>query len=355
MGSDFLGGLAMTGVALVGIGNWGANWLRTLATLPDASLRWACDLNAALLAKAKSDHPTVRPTANLNDLIDDPETLGIVIASTAPTHFMLAKRALEGGKDVMVEKPMALTMADAAELTRIADHNNRVLMVGHLMEYHPAIQTLRTLIDSGELGEIRRIESRRSNHGVLRTDENAWWSLAPHDLSMAVRLMGDWPTSIACDGQNIVQKKVADVVGGTLRFSGGRMVRIDVSWHDPAKVRELKLYGTKKWAVFNDMLPWDRKVIVYDRGFDVDTTGTVPRISARRGAESALPLPNTEPLVSEARHFIQCIRTRARPISDGLSGTGIVALLEAGQTSLDAGREIALAYPPTSTGMRKAG
>ncbi|HEX3147826.1 MAG TPA: Gfo/Idh/MocA family oxidoreductase [Gemmataceae bacterium] len=345
----------MTGIALVGIGNWGANWLRTLATLPEASLRWVCDLNADLLAKAKTDYPDVRPTSNLNDLIDDPETLGIVIASNAPTHFALAKRALEGGKDVMVEKPMALTTADAAELVRIADDNDRMLMVGHLLEYHPAIQSLRKLIDSSELGEIRRIESRRSNHGVLRTDENAWWSLAPHDLSMAVRLMGDWPISVACEGQNIVQSHIADVVGGTLRFPGGRMARIDVSWHDPAKVRELKIYGTKKWAVFNDMLPWDRKVIVYDRGFDVDSSGPKRRITARRGAEIALPLPNTEPLIAEARHFVECIRTRNRPVSDGRSGIGIVAILEAGQASLETGREVVLANPESTIGLRKAG
>jgi predicted dehydrogenase len=340
----------MTGVGLVGVGNWGSNWLRTLATLPEADLRWACDLNPALLSKVNADYPAVRTTRSLDDLLRDPETRGIVIASTAPTHFVLAKRALEAGKDVMVEKPMALTTADAGELARVADAGGRVLMVGHLMEYHPAIRTLRGLIDSGELGEIRRIESRRSNHGVLRTDENAWWSLAPHDISMAVRLMGDGPTTVLCEGQNIVQKHVADVVGGTLRFPGGRIARIDVSWHDPAKVRELKLYGTKKWAVFNDMLPWDRKVVVYDRGFDVDAGG---KVTTRRGAETPLPLEQTEPLIAEARHFIDCIRTRARPISDRRSGTGIVAILEAGQASLDSGREMAVTVPPA--GLRIAG
>jgi predicted dehydrogenase len=342
----------MIGVGLVGVGNWGANWLRTLAKLPEAELRWACDLNPALLAKINADYPEVRSTNSLDDLLRDPATPGIVIASTAPTHFMLAKRALAAGKDVMVEKPMALTAADAAELTRLADANDRVLMVGHLMEYHPAITTLRHLIDSGELGEIRRIESRRSNHGVLRTDENAWWSLAPHDISMAVRLMGDWPTTVLCEGQNIVQSLVADVVGGAIKFAGNRVARIDVSWHDPAKVRELKLYGTKKWAVFNDMLPWDRKVIVYDRGFDVDVSGAKPRITARRGGETALPLDQTEPLVAEARHFVECVRTRTRPISDGRSGTGVVAILEAGQASLEAGREIPVA---AGSGLRIAG
>ena len=340
----------MTGVGLVGVGNWGANWLRTLATLPEADLRWACDLSPTLLSRINADFPAVRTTQSLDDLLHDPATLGVVIASTAPTHFALAERALEAGKDVMVEKPMALTTAEAAELARMAEVGGRVLMVGHLMEYHPGILALRKLVEGGGLGEVRRIESRRSNHGVLRTDENAWWSLAPHDISMAVRLMGDWPTSVLCEGQNIVQRHVADVVGGTLRFPGGRVARVDVSWHDPAKVRELKLYGTKKWTVFNDMLPWDRKVVVYDRGFDVDAGG---KITIRRGAETALPLDQTEPLVAEARHVIDCIRTRSRPISDGQSGTGVVAILEAGQASLDAGREMPVAAP--ATGLRRAG
>jgi predicted dehydrogenase len=340
----------MTGVGLVGVGNWGANWLRTLASLPEADLRWACDLNPGHLAKVRAEYPAIRTTKSLDDLIFDPETRGIVIASTAPTHFVLAKRALEAGKDVMVEKPMALTTAEAADLARVADAEDRILMVGHLMDYHPAIRALRDLIDGSELGEVRRIESRRSNHGVLRTDENAWWSLAPHDISMAVRLMGDWPTTVLCEGQNIVQKHVADVVGGALKFPGNRVARIDVSWHDPAKVRELKLYGTKKWAVFNDMLPWDRKVVVYDRGFDVDVAG---KIATRRGNEIPLPLIQTEPLITEARHFLECIQTRRRPISDGRSGTGIVAILEAGQVSLEAGREVPVTVP--TTGLRIAG
>jgi len=339
----------MTGVGLVGVGNWGANWLRTLATLPEAELRWACDLNPTLLSRINADYPAVRTTQSLDELLRDPATPGVVIASTAPTHFALAKRALAAGKDVMVEKPMALTTAEAAELARLAEAGGQILMVGHLMEYHPGILALRKLVDSGELGTVRRIESRRSNHGVLRTDENAWWSLAPHDISMAVRLMGHWPTTVLCEGQNIVQKHVADVVGGTLRFPGGRIARIDVSWHDPAKVRELKLYGTKKWAVFNDMLPWDRKVVVYDRGFDVDAGG---KIAIRRGAETALPLDQTEPLVAEARHFVECVRTRTRPTSDGQSGTGVVAILEAGQLSLEAGREMPVNAPPT--GLRLA-
>jgi predicted dehydrogenase len=333
----------MTGIGLVGVGKWGENWLRTLASAPDISLRWCCDLNESLLAKVRQRYPHVPTTGSFDDLLRDPATEGVVIASIAPTHFPLAKKALEAGKHVLVEKPMTLTSTDAAELNRLAERNRRVLMVGHLMEYHAAIPAIRRLIDAGEIGEVRRIECRRINHGILRQDENVWWSFAPHDLSIALRLMGDWPSAVRCEGQCIVQPHVADVVGGTLTFPGGRVARIDVSWHDPVKVRELLVYGSKKWVVFNDMFPWDRKVVVYDSGFDVNPTAPQQqRITMRQGGSTALALDPTEPLAVEARHFAECIRKNARPLSDGYSGSAVVTLLELGQKSLEAGREVAV-------------
>ncbi|HVK08153.1 MAG TPA: Gfo/Idh/MocA family oxidoreductase, partial [Gemmataceae bacterium] len=320
----------MVGVALVGAGNWGANWLRTLAALPGADLRWCCDLDPALRQSIVNRYPAVRPTADLDDLLRDPDVKGVVIAAPAPTHAKLAHRALAAGKDVLVEKPMALTAAEAIDLARAADAGQRVLMVGHLMEYHPALPALRRMIDDGTVGAVRRIESRRSNHGVLRTDENAWWSLAPHDISMALRLMGDWPAAVRCDGQCVVQPAVADVVGAAIRFPGDRVARIDVSWHDMTKVRQLKLYGTRRWVLFDDMQPWERKVTAYDRGFDVTPAG----VRTRAGAAEVVPLDPTEPLVAEARHFVECVRTRARPLSDGWAGAAVVAVLEVGQESL---------------------
>jgi predicted dehydrogenase len=340
----------MTGLALVGAGKWGGNWLRTLASLPEVNLRWVCDLNAELLAKVRQTYPNVSTTSRFDDLLADPETDGVVVASIAPTHFPLGKKALGAGKHVLVEKPMTLTAADAAELNRVASRAGRVLMVGHLMEYHPAIPAIRKLIRSGELGEVRRIESRRTNHGTLRTDENVWWSFAPHDISMAVRLMGEWPAAVRCEGQGIVQPHVADVVGGTLRFPGNRIAKVDVSWHDAAKVRELKVYGTKKWVVFDDALPLDRKVLVHDRGFDV---GPDRRITMRQGATEPLVLDATEPLVAEARHFVECIRTGAAPLSDGEAGAAVVSVLEYGQRSLETGVEVSIPRPG-ETAVRRA-
>ncbi|HVK09020.1 MAG TPA: Gfo/Idh/MocA family oxidoreductase, partial [Gemmataceae bacterium] len=295
-----------------------------------------------LLASVRDKYADVETTTNYDDLLRDPTVQGVVLATIAPTHHGMARRALEAGKHVLVEKPMTLTLADAHDLQAVAAARGRVLMVGHLMEYHPAIPAIKGLIDAGELGEVTRIESRRLNHGTLRTDENAWWSFAPHDVSIALRLMGEWPTSVHCDGQNIVQPHVADAVNGVLRFPGGRVARIDVSWHDMTKTRELKVFGTKKWVLFDDTLPWDRKVIVHDRGFDVAGPG---RIGMRQKGETALALDQTDALVVEARHFVECVRTGARPLSDGESGAGVVAVLECGQRSLDERREVSVARP----------
>jgi predicted dehydrogenase len=336
----------MTGIGLVGAGKWGANWLRTLAALPEARLRWCCDLNEALLSKIRQQYSQVPTTSDFDDLLRDPDTQGVVIASIAPSHFPLAKRALDAGKHVLVEKPMTLTTADAVELTRIAARAGRILMVGHLMEYHPALPAIRRLIETGELGDVQRVESRRANHGTLRTDENVWWSFAPHDVSLALRIMGDWPESVRCEGQCIVQPQIHDVVGSTLKFSGGRVVRIDVSWHDPGKVRELKVYGTKKWVVFDDLLPWDRKVVVHDRGFDVNPTAVpTQRVVMRQGASVPLALDVVEPLAAEARHFVDCILHNRVPLSDGHAGAGVVSVLEFGQRSLDSGREVVIPRP----------
>lgn len=345
----------MTGLGLVGAGKWGGNWLRTLAGMPEVDLRWCCDLNDNLLARVQQTYPNVPTTTTFDDLLRDPACEGVVIASIAPTHFPLAKKALEAGKHVLVEKPMTLTTADAAKLNRVAVRSGRTLMVGHLMEYHPAIPAIRRLIQSGDLGEVRRIESRRTNHGTLRTDENVWWSFAPHDISIAVRLMGDWPEAVSCEGQCLVQPRVADVVGATLRFPGGRIARIEVSWHDPAKVRELKVYGSQKWVVFDDTLPWDRKVLVHDRGFDM-TPEAPPkqRITMRQGDSQALTLDETEPLVAEARHFVECIRSGSKPLSDGGSGAAVVSVLEYGQKSLDASREVLIPRPESDRPVHRA-
>jgi predicted dehydrogenase len=340
----------MTGIGMVGAGKWGGNWVRTLSSLPEVNLRWVCDLNEELLRKIKEQYPNVQTTTSYDELLDDPATEGIVLATIAPTHFNLGKRAIEAGKHVLVEKPMTLTTTDAVELNRIAHAHRRILMVGHLMEYHPAIPAIKQLIDSGAIGEITGIECTRRNLGTVRTDENAWWSFAPHDISIALRLMGEWPSAVMCFGQQMTQPNIADSVVAALTFPNGRKATVDVSWHSITKVRLLTVYGTKKWIVFDDMQKPDNQVRLYDTGFEVQNK----RVTMRNNGYEILPVDGTQALILEAKHFAECIRTNTRPLSDGESGAAVVSVLEYGQQSMDQRREVSIPRPDFNGASRKA-
>lgn len=331
----------MTRVAVIGAGRWGSNWVRTMANLPGAELRWICDVNEQTLDKAAVQHPNIRTTTSLEDLWQDDSLDAVVIATIAPTHFEVAKQAIQAGKHVLVEKPMTLTTAEADELTRLAGVRGRVLMVGHLLEYHPAILYLKDMIDSGDLGEVYYIYSQRLNLGTVRRDENAWWSLAPHDISVACRLLGEAPLTVQCRGQNVVQSCVEDVVFGTLQFPRGRLAHIHVSWLDPHKTRKLTVVGSKRMVVFDDTLP-SYKVTVYDKGFSLNDEydSYAQWISYHQGDVVHPNISGTEPLKQEASHFLECIEHRLIPLSDGESGRQVVSVLEHGQKSLELGGEV---------------
>jgi predicted dehydrogenase len=332
----------MTSLAMVGVGNWGGNWVRTLAKMPGVELRWCCDLNESLLQSIREKHPGVRTTSNFDDLLEDPIVEGVVLATIAPTHFDLARRALQAGKHVMVEKPMTLSTFDAIRLNEIAAKSRRTLMVGHLLEYHSAILRIRSMIDAGELGEVLYLYSQRLNLGKVRTDENAWWSLAPHDISVALRLFGTTPFSIMCRGQNMVQKNIADVVFAAMEFPGGKLAHVHVSWLDPTKTRKLVVVGSRKMVIFDDTLAVN-KLAVHDKGFKLHTRpGVKLEVTTSEGACNYPQLDPTEPLFREAGHFVECIRTGRRPISDGESGATVVAVLEYGQRSLYTGAPVAI-------------
>jgi predicted dehydrogenase len=329
----------MTNVGMIGAGRWGGNWIRTLAGLPNTQLRWVCDVSPASLERVRQQFPHVKTTTRLDDLLEDVTLDGIVIATIAPTHFDVARKALWAGKHVMVEKPMTLTTADAIELTGLAHRLHRVLMVGHLLEYHPIIRHIRGMIESGELGEVSYLYQQRLNLGTIRADENAWWSLAPHDISVANRLLGAAPISVQCRGQNIVNPNVADVVFAALEYPGGKLAHVHVSWLDPQKSRKLVVVGSRKMVIFDDTA--EQKLVVTDKGFE--KAGEI--ITLRQGESVAPKLGAAEPLALEAQHFVDCIRTGARPISDGEAGTQVVSVLEHGQRSLDRGGAI-VAIPP---------
>jgi predicted dehydrogenase len=322
--------ISMTTIGMLGAGRWGGNWIRTLAALPGTQLRWVCDVSPAPLERVRQQFAHVQTTARLEDLLEDPSLDGIVIATIATAHFNVARKVLLAGKHVMVEKPMTLSTRDAVELTELANRLHRVLMVGHLLEYHPVIRHLRGLIESGDLGDVYYLYQQRLNLGTIRADENAWWSLAPHDISVANRLLGDAPVSVQCRGQSVVNANIADVVFATLEYPGGKLAHVHVSWLDPHKCRKLVVVGSRKMAVFDDAA--DPKLMLLDKGFHKN--GTI--VTLRQGGTEQ-PKLDGEPLALEAQHFVDCIRTGNRPISDGEAGVSVVSVLEYGQRSLDQG------------------
>jgi predicted dehydrogenase len=322
-------------VAVVGVGGWGKNLARNSAQMPEANLRYVCDLDAKKLEQAARQYPGTRATRDFGDLLTDPELQAVVVATTAPSHFKLCKLALEAGKDVYVEKPMVLSSSDARELIRLADSLGRVLMVGHLLEYHPVVTRLREMIAAGELGRVYYVYSQRLNLGTVREDENALWNFAPHDISSILYMLGKEPTDVSARGQGYLNKSVEDTVFATLNFGGEAMAHIHVSWLDPHKTRKITIVGSRKMAVFDDLEP-NEKLRIYDKGAQVNTEyDSFAEYVALRFGDIVMPyIKLTEPLRLECLHFLDCVRTRKRPVSDGRDGLRVVSVLEAAQQSL---------------------
>jgi len=323
-------------VGVVGYGYWGPNLVRNLARLEDADLVAACDVSERNLARLKAAHPGVPTTTDLDEMLDGTHVDAVVIATSAPTHFAIAKRALEAGKHCFVEKPLTLTSADAEALVALADERGLTLMVGHLMEYHSAINHIRDCIASGELGDVLYLYAQRLNLGKVRTEENAFWSLAPHDVSIVLYLLGEAPDSVSANGAAYINAGVQDTVFANLHFPSGRMANIHVSWLDPHKVRKFTIVGTKKMLVFDDMQ--SEKVWIYDKGVEpAEALGYGEDLALRFGAVTAPFIKMSEPLATEVGHFVECCRTGATPRSDGRDGLRVVRVLEAVDASMAAG------------------
>jgi len=315
-------------VALLGCGYWGKNLARNFHEL--RALSCVCDPSEAGRATASAIADGVQTTDQFETVFRDSEIDAVAIATPAPSHFELAARALMAGKDVFVEKPMTLHADEADQLQELAREQQRVLMVGHLMEYHPAVQHLREAITGGEFGEVRYLISNRLNFGIVRTAENAWWSLAPHDISVILRLMGGLPESVTCHGGSFVTEGVNDLANAQLQFSAGRQARIGVSWLHPVKERKLFVIGSERSAIFDDTA---NSLTLFDQ--QVNVNKGVPELNDQ-GAKSVV-LPVDEPLQRECQHFLECVQTRATPLTDGASGAAVVRVLEAGQRSLEQG------------------
>ena len=325
-------------IAVAGVGGWGKNLVRNFHQMPDADLKYLCDVDETRLGQTSAQHPGIAACNDFDTLLADPALECIAIATSAVTHFTLARNALLAGKDVFVEKPFVLDVGEARELIALARQHKRVLMVGHLLEYHPVIEYLKDCIDEGRLGRILYAYSQRLNLGVVRGDENALWSFAPHDVSVILYLLGKYPTQIAAYGQSYLQSGIEDVAFITMQFSDAAMAHAHVSWLDPHKVRRLTIVGTRKMAVFDDLEP-NEKLKIYDNSdaADADYDTFAEYVGLRFGDINIPSIRMSEPLRIECSHFLDCVRERKQPRSDGEDGLRVVRVLAAAERSLKSG------------------
>jgi UDP-2-acetamido-3-amino-2,3-dideoxy-glucuronate N-acetyltransferase len=329
----------MSQIAVVGCGQWGKNLVRNFAEL--GVLRVVCDVDSTKLPPIRERFPDVTLTTSFAEVLKDDEVVGVAIAAPAGSHATLAKEVLLAGKDVFVEKPLALKASEGQELVDLAEKHGRILMVGHLLRYHPAVLKLKGLIDEGRLGKLHYLYSNRLNLGRFRTEENILWSFAPHDLSAILSLLGEVPAFVAAQGGSYLTQGIPDVTVTTLEFRSGVRGHIFVSWLHPYKEQKLIVVGDRQMAVFNDLEP-DRKLLLFNHA--VEWVGRLP--VARMEEGEPVPFPQEEPLRAECRHFLECIATRKRPDTDGKEGVRVLEILEACQESLDRqGAVIALPRP----------
>lgn len=323
-----------TTLACVGAGYWGRNLVRVFAGLPEVRLKTVCDANAGIRKAMRAQYPEVEAVASCEEVLGDREVEAVVLAVPAVRHFAAARAALEAGKHVFVEKPMTLSGGEAEELVELGERQGRTLMVGHLLEYHPAVEFLRETISLGELGEIYYLYSQRVNLGIVRRDENALWSFAPHDLSVILHLLGQVPDSVSARGESYLQQGVEDVVFVNLHFPDGKMAQLQLSWLDPHKIRKLTIVGSRKMAVFDDMESTE-KVRIYDKAAEREEYESYGDAITLRMGDIVIPhIHMAEPLRLEAQHFVESIRSGKPPRSDGRDGLRVVRVLEAAQRSL---------------------
>jgi predicted dehydrogenase len=337
-------------IALVGLGYWGPNLARNLASLKEVQLYMLCDLCADRLAQFSRQYPEAHMTSDYDAVINAQEIDGVVIATPVHTHFALAKRALQAGKHVMVEKPLAQTSAQCRELIALAEHQGLTLMAGHVFIYNPAVRKVKEYIDSGLLGQIYYIYSQRLNLGIIRQDVNALWNFAPHDISIINHWLGAAPIDVVVRGYSYVQPGIEDVVFMTLDYPGGVGANVHISWLDPHKIRRMTIVGSEKMVVYDDVSA-DARIIIYDKGVTrKHNASTSPNPDSHslgryetfgefqlllRAGDVLIPkLDFAEPLKLECQHFIDCIRTGQQAMTDGYDGLRVVQVLEAAQASL---------------------
>ncbi|MGQ0761908.1 MAG: Gfo/Idh/MocA family protein [Acidobacteriota bacterium] len=311
-------------MAVVGCGYWGKNLVRHFQRL--GCLEMVCDSDPAGRKTAADLAPEAQIVTGFEEVLKS-SLSGVVIASPAETHYTLARRALESGKDVLVEKPLALTSDQGEQLVRLADNGGRILMVGHVLEYHPAIVRLIEMVQSGELGKVHYISSNRLNLGKVRREENILWSFAPHDIAVTLRLTGSMPFEVAAHGGSYLQPNIADVTVTHLLFDNGVRAHIYVSWLHPFKEQRLVVVGSKKMASFDDVT---KRLLLYDQRVELKEGQPVPI----KGNGEVVAFSDVEPLLLECQAFVDAIVSRRPPVTDGHSGFRVLQVLQAAQRSL---------------------
>jgi UDP-2-acetamido-3-amino-2,3-dideoxy-glucuronate N-acetyltransferase len=333
----------MKNLALIGAGYWGKNLARNFHQL--GALALVCDASDDILGQQAQACPGIRTTKSFDDVLSDASISRVAIAAPAARHYELSRRALEAGKDVFVEKPLALDSKQGVELADLAEEKGLILMVGHLLQYHPCVRAIQRILAQGELGKLQYITSNRLNLGKIRREENALWSFAPHDLSVILSLVcGELPDQVRCIGEAFLNSGVADVTLTTMRFPGGVNAHVHVSWINPFKEQKLTVVGSHAMLVFDDTLPWREKLVLYRQPL-VWSGGQVPE--TKKSAGEIVEIPEEEPLRIECSHFLECCDKRKAPITDGREGLRVLQVLNAAQQSLDLNGEAANPTPVT--------
>ena len=324
-------------VAIIGCGYWGKNLIRNYHNL--GALKLICDKNETALADFRSQYADVETCIALADVLARKDIAGVVISSPAETHFNIARESLLADKNVFVEKPLTLHDEEGRELIALAKERNKILMVGHLLQYHPVFMRLKEMASAGELGRINYIYSHRLNLGKIRREENILWSFAPHDISMILSLAQEDPESVITTGGNYLHQKIADVTTTHLEFPSGLRAHIFVSWLHPFKEQKLVVVGDRKMAVFDDTQPWNDKLLLYPHQIQWKNHMPVPT----KGDPESVDIPEEEPLRQECLHFLECMSDSQEPITDGWEGLKVLNILNASQASLNAcGKKINL-------------
>lgn len=317
-------------VGVIGCGYWGPNLVRNFNQLPISRVKYCCDLEDSRLSHMKTLYPNITVTKRFEDLIEDPEVKAIAIATPVSTHFPIGKACLEGGKHVLIEKPLASSISEAEGLVEAAEKAGRVLFSGHTFVYNAAVQKMKELVEAGELGETFYVSSIRVNLGLFQEDINVIWDLAPHDISILNYIFGGQPATVATFAKSYIRQGIEDVAFLVLQYPGNIVAHIHVSWLDPCKIRRTTLVGSKKMLVYDDTSTLE-KIRVYDKGVTIqphyDTFGEF-QLSYRFGDIIVPKINEVEPLKAECTHFIECMRSGDRPRSDGHAGLSVVRVVE---------------------------